>query len=67
MIEARTCSESVTTRPVEAGRGVATQRASEHLQAEIAALEVRHAAIREANAAFLAATLERIFQTEAAA
>ncbi len=39
----------------------------DRLQAEVAALKVKHAAIREANAALLPATLERVFQSETAA
>jgi len=46
---------------------LATQRVFERLQAEITALKARYAAIRQANAALLPATLERIFQTEATA
>lgn len=38
-----------------------TQSAFVRLQAEIAALKAKHAAIREANAALLPATLERVF------
>lgn len=37
------------------------------LQGEVTALKAKHAAIREANAALLPATLERIFHTEATA
>lgn len=40
---------------------LATQSAFVRLQAEIAALKAKHAAIREANAALLPATLERVF------
>jgi len=36
------------------------QRAFEHLQADIAALKIKHNAIRQANAALLPATLERV-------
>lgn len=36
-------------------------RAFDRLQADVAALKARHAAIREANAALLPATLERVF------
>lgn len=43
------------------------QQAFSRLQADIAALKAKHAAIREANAALLPATLERVFQSEAAA
>ena len=39
-----------------------TQQTFDRLQAEIAALKTKHTAIRVANAALLAATLERIFQ-----
>ena len=40
---------------------LAAQRSFERLQAEIAALKAKHIAIREANAALLPATLERVF------
>lgn len=40
---------------------LATQKAFDRLQAEIAALKAKHTAIREANAALLPATLERVF------
>ncbi|MFG0767831.1 restriction endonuclease subunit S [Pseudomonas sp. TYF_15] len=43
---------------------LATQRAFDLLQAEIAALTAKHAAIREANSALLPATLERVFSTK---
>lgn len=42
---------------------LAVQQTFERLQAEIAALKTKHAAIRQANAALLPATLERIFAT----
>lgn len=38
-----------------------TQKTFDRLQVEVAALKVKHAAIREANAALLPATLERVF------
>jgi type I restriction enzyme S subunit len=38
-----------------------TQQTFERLQAEVAALKTKHAAIREANAALLPATLEQVF------
>jgi len=41
---------------------LATQRAFDRLQAEVAALKAEHAAIRAANVALLPATLERIFR-----
>jgi type I restriction enzyme S subunit len=41
------------------------QTSFNQLQAQVAALKAKHAAIRQANAALLPATLERIFQTEA--
>lgn len=40
---------------------LATQQSFDRLQAEVAALKARHVAIREANAALLPATLERVF------
>jgi type I restriction enzyme S subunit len=40
---------------------LATQQSFDRLQAEIAALKAKHSAIREANAALLPATLERVF------
>jgi type I restriction enzyme S subunit len=40
---------------------LAAQQTFERLQAEIAALKAKHTAIREANAALLPATLERVF------
>lgn len=40
---------------------LAVQRAFDRLQAEINALKAKHAAIRQANAALLPATLERLF------
>jgi type I restriction enzyme S subunit len=40
---------------------LATQKTFNQLQAEIAKLKAKHAAIREANAALLPATLERVF------
>jgi type I restriction enzyme S subunit len=40
---------------------LAVQQAFDHLQAEVAALKAKHVAIREANAALLPATLERVF------
>lgn len=44
---------------------LSTQQAFDRLQAEVVALKARHAAIREANAALLPATLERVFGTDA--
>lgn len=41
-----------------------TQQTFVRLQADIAALKAKHAAIRQANAAMIPATLERIFSTE---
>lgn len=41
------------------------QQTFEHLQAEIAALKAKHAAIRQANAALIPATLERVFAVSA--
>jgi hypothetical protein len=46
---------------------LAAQQTFDRLQADVAALKVRHAAIRQANAALLPATLERIFSTEVSA
>jgi len=46
---------------------LAVQRTFDRLQADVAALKAKHAAIREANAALVPATLERIFHTEATA
>lgn len=43
------------------------QQAFNQLQTQVATLKAKHAAIRQANAALLPATLERIFQTEATA
>lgn len=43
---------------------LAAQQAFDRLQAEIAALKAKHTAIREANAALLPATLERVFGGE---
>lgn len=40
---------------------LAAQQTFDRLQAEVAALKAKHAAIREANAALLPATLERLF------
>jgi hypothetical protein len=40
---------------------LATQKAFNRLQAEVAALKAKHAAIRQGNAALLPATLERAF------
>ena len=40
---------------------LAVQQTFDRLQAEIAALKAKHTAIREANAALLPATLERVF------
>lgn len=42
---------------------LAAQQAFDRLQAAVAALKAKHAAIRQANAALLPATLERIFAT----
>jgi type I restriction enzyme, S subunit len=42
---------------------LSTQQAFDRLQAEVATLKAKHAAIRQANAALLPATLERIFST----
>jgi type I restriction enzyme S subunit len=43
---------------------LATQRAFDLLQIEVAALKTKHTAIREANAALLPAMLERVFTTK---
>ena len=43
------------------------QQAFNQLQTQVATLKAKHSAIRQANAALLPATLERIFQTEATA
>lgn len=43
---------------------LSAQRAFNRLQAEITALKAKHTAIREANAALLPATLERVFSLE---
>ena len=43
---------------------LAVQQTFDRLQADVAALKARHAAIRQANAALIPATLERIFSTE---
>jgi len=40
------------------------QRTFDRLQGEVAALKAKHAAIRQANAALLPATLERVFLSE---
>lgn len=40
---------------------LAAQQTFDRLQADVAALKARHAAIRQANAALLPATLERLF------
>lgn len=42
---------------------LAAQQAFDRLQAEVGALKTKHAAIRQANAALIPATLERIFST----
>lgn len=44
---------------------LATQQTFDRLQAEVAALKGRHTAIRQANAALLPATLERVFASTA--
>lgn len=44
---------------------LSTQHAFDRLHAEVVDLKARHAAIREANAALLPATLERVFGTDA--
>lgn len=46
---------------------LAAQQTFDRLQADVAALKSKHAAIREANAALLPATLERVFHTGATA
>lgn len=43
---------------------LATQQTFDRLQADVAALKAKHAAIRQASAALIPATLERMFQTE---
>jgi len=43
---------------------LAAQQTFDRLQADVAALKARHAVIRQANAALIPATLERIFSTE---
>lgn len=43
---------------------LAAQQTFVRLQADVAALKAKHAAIRQANAALIPATLERIFSTE---
>lgn len=43
---------------------LATQQTFDRLQAEVGALKTKHIAIREANAALLPATLERVFATD---
>lgn len=43
---------------------LAVQRTFDRLQADVASLKAKHAAIRQANTALLPATLERIFHTE---
>lgn len=48
-------------------RSLAAEQPFDRLQADVPALEARHPAIREANAALLPATLARIFQSEATA
>ncbi len=77
MTEADTCREFVTAarnRTITAAALMAidvpvqplgAQQDSNRLQADVVALKAKHAAIREANAALLPATLERIFSTEA--
>lgn len=44
-----------------------TQQTFDRLQAEVAALKAKHTAIRQANAALLPATLERVLSTEVSA
>jgi restriction endonuclease S subunit len=44
---------------------LAKQQTFNRLQAEVAVLKAKHAAIRQTNAALLPATLERVFATEA--
>jgi type I restriction enzyme S subunit len=46
---------------------LATQQTFNRLQVEVGALKAKHAAIRQANAALIPATLERIFSPEAPA
>lgn len=46
---------------------LAAQQAFNQLQAQVAALKAKHAAIRQANAALLPATLERVFAVSPAA
>ena len=48
-------------------RRLAVQQAFDRLHADVAALKATHGAIRQANAALIPATLERIFSTEAPA
>ena len=43
---------------------LAAQQTFDRLQADVATLKARHAIIRQANAALIPATLERIFSTE---
>lgn len=43
---------------------LAVQHTFDHLQADIAALKAKHTAIRQANAALIPATLERVFGVE---
>ena len=43
---------------------LAVQHTFDRLQAEIAALKTKHSAIRQANAALIPATLERVFGAE---
>lgn len=43
---------------------LATQQTFDRLQSEVGALKTKHIAIREANAALLPATLERVFATD---
>ena len=52
----RLCNSSATARIF-----LAVQRTFDHLQAETIAFKAKHTAIREANAALLPATLERVF------
>ena len=40
---------------------LAVQQTFDRLQADVAALKARHAAVRQANAALLTAPLERVF------
>lgn len=44
---------------------LAAQQTFDRLQSDVAALKAKHAAVRQANAALIPATLERIFSTEA--